>query len=807
MFKKPSAILNLLPLWGGVVVIYYFLENSKSFEPVNPMVSTTLMWLFFVFTVVILGGIAGLLVNLVPEFKRLKRGNLNGFGVLGGFLFFVLSYAVLRAIFYEGGFPMLATGNVLVYCMVPLFFMLALWVLLYAIGKLCLKLGKISFENSFEDFLYGVGIGTMVVSLYVFLLLKLNVFYLYALIPLLIPVGIEWKSIKNLFVSIKNEWSVPLKKPRFIDWILGLFILTFSVFNFIEAAAPAPSGHDDFYYYMNLPRLLADGHGFITGQAPHAFAFIQAIAGLFSQTSEFSQIATMSFGLLALGAIYIFVKKITSSNLALWIIAVLVSLPFVAMHSHLELKVEMPLFFFSILSLFSFYKWMQKTDKKYLILAGLLAGFAFSVKISAIFLLFTLLFLFATYVWSWPGALFWGLLMYAIFIWQHNASFVNALNFSFYSDKWFQIGGVIVLIAAFLIWLWQLKNTPQKHRWSYLSLLILFIVSMAAPFSPWAMNNVSVNGFHGAYSILIDSNSPLTITNPASEFRGSCESTGGHEDDYNRYIHENSPLATLLLMPWDVTMYSSALSPLLNIGFLFLIFVPFILLKLIKEKFEIDKEKGCWVLIIGLPFYYGLWALNASGVVWYGISGFVLLILALAGVLYKLLSTSKGWRQISVLFLVIWLVFGLFLRTNFFVSRTTVLLPYMSGLITYDEYINTRFDNYLTMAGILNENPDELIYLTNTDFLVFFIKNNLERVFTDQFLNSFYCVYKKDGGELFTQKLKERGIKYVVLGAPVDDPSFSPELLEANKIIFDYAATNYKPLVSSEFGTYLFEII
>lgn len=807
MLKKPSAILNLLPLWGFFVVIFYFLQNSNSFDPVNPMVSTVLMWLFFVFTVVVLVGTAGLLINLMPEFKRLKNKNLNGYWILGAFLFFILVYAVLRAIFYEGGFPLLYVGNVLIYCVAPLLFMFALWVLLYAIGKFCFKLGKISFENSFEDFLYGVGIGTIFVSLYAFLLLKLNIFYLYALVPLLIPAGLEWKSIKNLFWAVKNEWVIPFKKPRFIDWFLGLFILTFSVFNFIEAAAPAPSGHDDFYYYLNLPRLLADGHGFITGQAPHAFTFIQAIAELFAQTSQLSQITTMSFGLLALALIYIFIKKITSPNIALWITAIITSLPLVAMHSHLELKVEMPLFFFSILSLFSFYKWMQKPNIKWLVLAGLFAGFAFSIKISSIFLLCTLVFLFATYVWSWPGALFWGFLMYSVFIWQHDASFVNALNFSFYSEKWFQIGGVIILIAAFLIWLWQLKNTSKKQVGPSFLMLIILIISMATPFLPWAANNVSHNGMHGIYSILTDSSNPLIITSPDSEFNGNCEYTGGHEDDYNRYTHGNSPLATLLLLPWNVTIHSSALSPLLNIGFLFLIFVPFILLKLTKEKFEIDKEKGYWVLVIGLPFYCGLWALNASGVVWYGISGFILLILALAGVLYKLLLISKGWRQITVLFLVIWLIFGLFFRINFFVSRSTVLLPYMSGLITYNEYIDTRFDNYLTMAGILNENPNELIYLTNTNFLIFFIENNLNRVFKDQFLDSFYCVYKKGGGELFTEKLKERGVKYVVLGKPINDPSFSPVLLEANQTIFDYALTNYKLLVSSEFGTYLFEII
>lgn len=567
------------------------------------------------------------------------------------------------------------------------------------------------------------GLGSVLLSLLLFLLAKtsfLNETALYIFSGL--SLSFSWPAIKEL-ASAANI-KVKLQGPSVA--ILAA-ILTFLILNMIEVVEPLPGGYDDYSFYLNLPKLLAEHGSYVHSPYPYAFTLIQSFILILSKNLAAVKTFSFLFTALSLAAIFSFFKKFPQKMGGATLALIFISIPTIFIHSYLQLKVELPLFFFSILSISCFYEFIKNKSWKHLFLAGIFTGFAFSIKITA------------------------------------------------------------ALLAASLIFMLFFRFKVKY--------LLVLMLGLAIPVLPWAASNLAMNKDLSLAGITLNNNAntPDLHFDELGLNDKTCPLNGATDADYARYSgdYENAVLKYLLL-PWDATMSVSAKGFVTNIGFLLLALCPLSIFAFRK------KDRLTKIFLAGGLFYWLLWIALGKGVIWYGISGFAYLLIMIA-LGSELLKNKKILSAIIIVFVSA----SLFLRTNIFIQRTQVLMPYLSGLANETEYINYQRPNILYMASILNADPNSTIYMSNNAVLKFFVNSNDTRIFFDPYLDSFACLYTKGDDEFVLNALKSAGLDFFILNKAAD---FSAEYVkEIENKSFDFANKNLQ-LVINDDSTFIYKI-
>jgi len=321
---------------------------------------------------------------------------------------------------------------------------------------------------------------------------------------------------------------------------------------------------------------------------------------------------------------------------------------------------------------------------------------------------------------------------------------------------------------------------------------------MLLPNAPWAVNNmITADDPFNAYHLFFN----YEVMTPSIDWSeiDACEPLGAAPSDYDRFTPPHSfEQLGFLSWPWDITMHASPLTPFTNLSFLFLAFCPLVFLKTKK------RSKIATLFLVGGLGFWLTWALIGKGVIWYAFLGFPFLLIWLLDSLEQLFDHSKLTKVIAWSLLSIWILSSVFLRVNFFVSRTSVLIPYSMGMFTTYEYVQNRYPDYIALASIINRD-DSLVYLTDDVFFKYFIENNHERVYGDQFLESFHCLYDDNDPSLFIQRLKDNGFHYLVASGAVYDPHFPIELTNTAQKLIQIASKELL-FVGGTQNTYVFSL-
>lgn len=713
--------------------------------------------------------------------------NLTPFGAIGIFSVFLMLLgnfwflAYKKEMFAEAS---LITANISLFSKLAttyiMFFIFAL--LSFAFGKKLLNFFKFETdtENKLGDSLLSIGLGLGIVMLVVFGLGFYGIITApYIAITLILLATICYKEVV-LFLNrfFLEKFSFETRFFSFEIFFLICLSLVLAM-NMIDLVRPMPIGWDDMGVYLNYPKQMAGNQALLAGTTNNYFLlaslpftfirdeYLAAMNGMF---------VSFGGGVLMLLALIAFVRQFFGRQYGLLSACLIYTIPMTMHQSYADMKTDMTLFLFMILSIYSFLIWFQQEDlkiKKWLILSGIFAGIAFGIKPTAILLIFGVLIGVFYRIWGWRGALGIFLLEWIVLHFQHLIEITRTLSAS--SQNIF-LG--ILAIGAMISFVFALIK-HQKTKEVLLS-TVIFCSFVGMSFAPWALKNLNENNYKIAIGAMLngrDQKTPQLNLKALGVDASTCKNTAKTEE-MGRYLgYEENLFVRYLTLPWKLTMNTTVHGFYLDLSFLFLSFVPLgVALYFIRKKgYAETQQKTLQVLMLMGGASWLMWMLIGSGIIWYGIFGFILIVPFTAYFFYENKTISL---QIVTGFLVILSLFSvLALRGTKFANQATIQYAYgmKSGLEVVDLIVpNYRQIGCIVTGGDWNATAMECkagkiadtspIYRIGT-FIAYFIPDNNHRLLADPQLDQFKCIddYFGNNDLITMKKLKEAGFKYLIL--------------------------------------------
>ncbi len=302
---------------------------------------------------------------------------------------------------------------------------------------------------------------------------------------------------------LKNLFFTPFPKRVQLNY-LGLasfyLLLLFIVLNIIRIISPVPTGSDALNYYLNLSSLLADYQQLVVGFQPYNWSLFQA-SGLILTGNIASAMLISSLGaILSLVALEELAHKRLKIdlNVSWFLLLTFYLVPTVAFQSISELKIDLGLLFIQISILIIFLRWVMVHQKspsllfdstlnnadRYMIILGILLGFALGTKITTLFLifgLFTALLFVTSGFYGFLGGFLFSIGMALIL--KLDASIdLRPYHLSVVFVQWFALSAGIALLS------WNFYNKKEAF-FSSLRPLIIFSLFAFLTFLPWLIKN------------------------------------------------------------------------------------------------------------------------------------------------------------------------------------------------------------------------------------------------------------------------------------------------------------------------------
>lgn len=383
--------------------------------------------------------IGALLVFLFSRFHDHKwiRNFSNGLGL--AVLFGLLSLICINAFFYENLASFLSLQEDLTFLITVFGHAAGVYFLIlisYSTGRAMHRLFAADQKVGHHSLVF-IAIGIMLIVSLLFILGIFGVLYGFVLWPLLLfLLYLSWRSAWHFIqISLLKPVAV-LKELSPLGLSLLFLLLIFVTLNFIQVCRPFPTGFDAMTHYVNIAALLQDYHGLVQGHGAYNWSLFMSL-GLFL-FDKLSITLALSFvgGLLSLFALYRLSRHWLNADYSMLVLLLFYTLPMISWLSYRDMKVDMGLLFFSILIISTFVSWLQpadqpKTEKAtkkilkkskkeakvqaasadlnqlqsrvskivpsvlkeqpHLTLIGILAGFAFGIKFSALIILLALI--------------------------------------------------------------------------------------------------------------------------------------------------------------------------------------------------------------------------------------------------------------------------------------------------------------------------------------------------------------------------------------------------------------------------------
>jgi len=311
------------------------------------------------------------------------------------------------------------------------------------LGNLVNQLFAIN-TDSYAEAIVDVSIGIMLITALIFYMGAYSLLKWYFLLPVfLLIIVLNWKKGITLLKGLIQ----PVAIPKNLNWMGGIaiaFMLIITAVNFNQILRPIPTGFDALTTYVNLPRLLSDHGSLVSGYQPHNWSLFMSLGFILFNMTEVTLSLSLVGGILSIAAMYYLGVHWLKINVNyVWLaLAAFYLTPTIVHQSSKELKVDLGLLFIqlSILILFIIWYKIQKepakaeealqandTDKKtipkniianepnyafgflnsihqlkpfailqnsnykYIIIMGLLTGFALGIKLTSVFIMLAIL--------------------------------------------------------------------------------------------------------------------------------------------------------------------------------------------------------------------------------------------------------------------------------------------------------------------------------------------------------------------------------------------------------------------------------
>ncbi len=282
----------------------------------------------------------------------------------------------------------------------------------YSIGHWILQKCKLKLKPASLS-VVSIATGIMATVMAAFVLGAVKGLYWFTIGPVLLAfIGINHKESLAFVKRIGLQKIKPSKQLNFIGVSSFLLLLFLVQLNLLQNISPFPKGWDSLSLYVKIPTIINDYHGLVRGYQPYNWSLLMSLGMILFNSLE--TVLALSFvgGVLCLSAMYAIGKDVLKMNQNYILLGLLIFylLPTVAFQSFQEQKVDLGLLFTVLSIVLILFHWIKYTKESistdenaftkfniksllnpYLVLMGLLTGFAFGIKLTTLFTYFCII--------------------------------------------------------------------------------------------------------------------------------------------------------------------------------------------------------------------------------------------------------------------------------------------------------------------------------------------------------------------------------------------------------------------------------
>lgn len=582
-----------------------------------------------------------------------------------------------------------------------------------------------------------------------------------------------------------------------IAWIL----LSLLALNFLNVVRPFPIGWDDLGRYLNMPRMLVSYGFFIPQLASFQWEYLTSLGFLLFGFDSYvgataSMLINWSAGLLATLAVYAFGRLMLGPKHGLLAALLYYILPLVGHFSFADMKVDNAVFLTGTLALLALFLALfprsteEEDDEKieerngamdwrWLVVCGVLAGFAFAYKPTTIMTFFAIGALLYGLRVHWTAFLGIAALSWAVF------TLDGRLNISDIATRVYgnpdAISRPVILVGLCMLGVGLIAYSaflrPLAFRQTTITAGVI-IGSFFAALAPWLLyNNLAYGNLMpklvftapnrlmatlsiGEGDVAVDYGQPMrALPKELQVDLTKCTNTSKTEE-LDRYWGYRSGWTHYLTLPWRTVMNIDSAGYYVTTYPALLLF-PFLLLL----PYFWDR-KGRWLrwLFVGTLFMVLQWMFLANGILWYGIGMFVGLVVGLEALTIK--APDVPSRVLMSIFVGLSILMGFSNRFWQFDQQKN-LFEYPLGKISADamrERTIPYYDDIRETAETRKEAmPDRPYVYRMGTFIPYFIPRNLEVLpVGDQQLDFFRCLNIEKDAALTLKRLQALGFHSMI---------------------------------------------
>jgi hypothetical protein len=680
--------------------------------------------------------------------------------------------------------------------------------LLYAfatLGRLLLSLADMRPRDPLLELVFSAGIGAGGLIVLLWLLALASLYTPTAGWVLFIVVfGFGWRhAVYWARRFINAEWTVET------SWKSGVVLLTwllisYLALNFLNVVRPFPIGWDDLGRYINQPKLLVSYGHFIPSMSTFQWEYITSLGFLlFGYDNIFGATAAMMInwmaGLMAVAVMYAAGATFMGRGRGVLTALVYYTLPLVGHFSFADMKVDNAVFTMGslgvlalMLAIFPTASDENESDeegwpvgrslgegRRWLILAGIFGGLAFSFKPTSIMMITSsIAMLLGVVHWTgFAGGFFLTWVLYGAQGQLKTAEIFSRIGLSpDFIGTWTIVGVCFVVGAGALAYAASVRRVALLRSLKGAGLIA---VTLLATIAPWlAYNNIQYGNViprialtapndisptihlskdrptdYGQTIRTLPPDLALDTNNPA------CVSTSKAEE-LDRYWGYGTGWSHYLTLPWRTVMNLDSAGYYVTLVPILLLFPLILLLPYAWTR------RGRWVLWLAAATLFALlqWMLFANGIPWYGLSVFFGLCLGMELLVAK--SPDIGTKITASVLVALSLLIAFAMRFWQFEQQGN-LLEYPIGKVTaeamrertiphYDDIRETALQRFESL-------PDRpYVYRVGT-FIPYFIPRNLEVLpLADHQLDTFNCLYQERDAAKTLKRLQALGFNSII---------------------------------------------
>jgi hypothetical protein len=595
-----------------------------------------------------------------------------------------------------------------------------------------------------------------------------------------------------------ERWETDAK-PWSLRVVIAWLLVTYLAFNFLNVVRPFPIGWDDLGRYMNQPRLLVSYGAFIPTLSTFSWEYLTSVGFLlFGYDSIFgatlSMLVNWSAGLLAVLSVLLFGRAYLGQGRGTLAALLYYTLPMVGHFSFADMKVDNAIFAVGTLSLLAGFLAAfppgsgEEGDDAgdgapvlwLLALAGILGGFAFGMKPTAIMTVMGAGAVILGARLGWAGMLGAAFLSLSAFVGQGTLQVAEVSGRVFGDASILPRGLTFAVLAviglAFLAYSLRSRIAALRPLATQVG---VFLLAFVVVILPWiVVNNASYGRLplrlelsHAnalAPTLAIDGKPVDTVSNVVRELppdlavdtsNPACVSTS-KEEELDRYWGDYHGAWHYLGLPWRAVMNID------TYGYYVTLFPGLLLVPLLLLVPYFWTRRGAWArLLLGATALMIVeWMFMANGIVWYGVGMFLGLVVLMEALV--VFSPTAATRRTAGVLVALSLLTA-YAHRLWQYDMMQNIFEYPMGKVsaaTMEERTIPHYDDIRDeIERRIAATPDRPYVYRMGTFIPYFIPRNFEVLpVADNQLDMFNCLYQERDAALTLKRLQTLGFNSMI---------------------------------------------